>query len=100
MIEDAISRKYAIEWVQNIITVHRYYHPHSKSRNVPIDEVIDSLERVPSIDTVDAVKHGRWIPVDWAEPIRFGCSECHRMVWHIENYCPNCGARMDGEENG
>ena len=47
---DLISRKDAIEWVQNILTIDRYYHPHSKSRNVPIDEVIDALERVPSIE--------------------------------------------------
>lgn len=50
------------------------------------------VKRQPSID---AVKHGRWIPVDWAEPRRYGCSECHRMVWELENYCPSCGARMD-----
>ena len=57
----------------------------------------EEFEKLPS---VDAVKHGRWIPVDWKEPRRYGCSECHRMVWQLENYCPNCGARMDGEENG
>lgn len=50
--DDLISRKEAIEWVQNILTTHLYYHPCSKSRNVPIDEVIDRLERVPSIDAV------------------------------------------------
>ena len=47
-------------------------------------------------------KHGRWIEIDhpWYE-----CSECGErtavvnlngeVVW---NYCPNCGARMDGNE--
>lgn len=69
-----------------------------------IDSIPDAVEewnkRESSIDTVDAVKHGRWMTVDWAEPRRYGCSECHRMVWQLENFCPNCGARMDGEENG
>lgn len=53
---DLISRKEAIEWVQNILATHLYYHPRSKSRNVPIDEVIDRLERVPSIDAVQVVR--------------------------------------------
>lgn len=34
--------------------------------------------------------------VDAEEPRRYGCSECKRLSWHIENYCGNCGARMDG----
>ena len=53
---DLISRKEAIEWVQNILATHLYYHPCSKSRNVPIDEVIDRLERVPSIDAVPVIR--------------------------------------------
>lgn len=47
--------------------------------------------------TVDPVKHGRWDLIDACEPMRYGCSVCHRMVWHHENYCPNCGAKMDEE---
>lgn len=54
--DDLISRKEAIEWVQNILATHLYYHPCSKSRNVPIDEVIDRLERVPSIDAVPVIR--------------------------------------------
>lgn len=44
---------------------------------------------------VDHVKHGRWDLIDSCEPMRYGCSVCHRMVWRYENYCPNCGAKMD-----
>lgn len=95
MIGDAISRKDAIEWVQNILTVDRYYHPHSKSRNVPIDEVIDSLERVPSINKI---KSGRWTHEDrYSATYKYRCSECgahHRARY---DYCPSCGARMDAE---
>lgn len=52
----------------------------------------------------DPTKHGRWIKIvhPWYE-----CSECGErtavvnlngeVVW---KYCPNCGARMDGGENG
>ena len=108
---DLISRKEAIEWVQNILATHLYYHPCSKSRNVPIDEVIDRLERQPSID---AVKHGIWIEENTRpRSSQFYCSVCHRTAYDPQPtridgwvkrcryaYCPNCGARMDGEEDG
>lgn len=53
----------------------------------------------------DAVKHGRWIEVDDGVLIgkgtHFECSECE--VWEswgrLSRYCPNCGARMDGDGN-
>lgn len=44
---------------------------------------------------VAPVRHGRWVVIDAEEPRRYGCSECKRLSWHMENYCPNCGARMD-----
>lgn len=55
-LNDLISRQEAIAWVNNILDVIRYYHPHSKSRNVPIDNVIDALERVPSEDAVPVIR--------------------------------------------
>ena len=50
----------------------------------------------------DAVKHGRWI-VDTAfgNDVMSGeqmviCSECGKGIfWGKQNYCPNCGAKMD-----
>lgn len=52
------------------------------------------------------VKHGKWIPVQYTYfgLKRYECSECmddeywqKRYVEHKEKYCPNCGARMDGD---
>jgi len=58
--------------------------------------------------TVDAVEvvHGRWIfkhnPI--TDPkryfIRIVCSECDLHTGQVSNYCPNCGAKMDGDGNG
>ena len=56
------------------------------------------LMDIPSAD-VAPVRHGRWEVIDEEEPRRYGCSECKRLSWHMENYCPNCGAKMDGESN-
>ena len=47
-------------------------------------------------DDVQPVRHGRWIPVDEMEDA-FDCSECDAMVSKRLNYCPKCGAKMDGE---
>ena len=62
------------------------------------DEVVDCIEAIPSFD-VAPIRHGRWVVIDAEEPRRYGCSECKRLSWHMENYCGNCGARMDGDDN-
>ena len=53
---------------------------------------------IPSAD-VAPVRHGHWEVVDAEEPRRYGCSECKRLSWHMENYCPCCGSKMDEEAN-
>lgn len=58
--------------------------------------IVETLKDLPSAD-VAPVRHGRWEVIDAEEPRRYGCSECKRLSWHMENYCPNCGTRMDEE---
>lgn len=49
----------------------------------------------------DEKKHGEWVE----EPDRrfhWHCSECGYVIGVVKmdcNYCPKCGARMDGEED-
>ena len=56
------------------------------------------IEKQPTVDAVEVV-HGRWkhIHVGGIGYIP-ACSECG---WHDSetNYCPNCGAKMDGDAN-
>ncbi|MGN1416257.1 MAG: hypothetical protein ACI4XF_05410 [Oscillospiraceae bacterium] len=45
----------------------------------------------------ETVKHGHWVPTDWG----FKCSACdygyeHEGYTQFFNYCPSCGAKMDG----
>ena len=47
---------------------------------------------------VPVPSRGRWIPVD-SEMDAFDCSECDAMVTRRYNYCPKCGAKMDGEQD-
>ena len=45
----------------------------------------------------DAVKHGRWKGAGMGD---YYCSLCQRLVNPRTNYCPHCGAKMDGDGNG
>ena len=54
------------------------------------------LMQAPTADVVE-VKHGKWKKVYEIYP-RYVCTSCK----HLYNnkgykYCPNCGAKMDGE---
>ncbi len=65
------------------------------------------MEDAPTIDAVPVV-HGRWINrtknIRGLYDYRYDCSVCQHIFWYggIEtfNYCPECGAKMDGDENG
>ena len=57
-----------------------------------------TIDEAPTIDAEPA-RHGRWIWVrdKYNYPIGMKCSECGRRVKNFgENYCPKCGAKMDG----
>lgn len=52
---------------------------------------IELIKRQPTIDA-EPVCHGKWT----VTPIYIKCSECGESFMLIpQNYCPNCGARMD-----
>lgn len=60
----------------------------------------DDLLRNCPLKEVEQVKHGRWVYDHWCE---FRCSECgnwseSKPYRGKENYCKNCGAKMDKEE--
>ena len=74
------------------------------------DYVCELVDDIPTIDSVEVV-HGEWIGYnadkgsDWlrsdGEPIFLVCNKCHGVVMNHAsvnwNFCPNCGAKMDGE---
>ena len=88
----------------------------NKKRNlIDRDDLIDSLgisdmdiyakECISEAPTVDAVEvvHGHWNvlhfmtePWQLSLPDKYVCSECKIITYSKHNYCPNCGAKMDG----
>lgn len=64
-----------------------------------MSDVADAINKIPSED-VAPVRHGRW---NKCEDGTCYCSECNQnpQEWYERaikalNYCPNCGAKMDG----
>lgn len=71
--------------------------------------VLDVIREAPTVDA-EPVRHGRWIKMTGMLPPEYHghycCSECE---WHLKGlrnswtreedllYCPNCGAKMDGD---
>ena len=57
---------------------------------------IELIKKQPTIDA-EPVRHGKWL---WVDGVR--CSECNYKLQTtgLPSYCPNCGARMDKEDEG
>ena len=78
------------------------------------EEIVAMIERQPKADAVEAV-HGRWVLLAefFDGSICTECSVCGEEYTYKKgrleligveyakyNYCPNCGAKMDGDGNG
>ena len=61
---------------------------------IAFDTLASMVNDAPAAD-VAPVKHGKW---EGEDPItNFVCSVCGSLEEYDTNYCPNCGARMDGD---
>lgn len=58
-----------------------------------------AIERILAADVAPVV-HGRWIEQEkYTFGTMYDCSICGTLILdngHSWNYCPNCGAKMDG----
>lgn len=63
------------------------------------DYLREIIESVPAADVVPVV-HGEWLLRHEGHGHYWECSACHKnpciYVTKDTNYCPNCGAKMDG----
>ena len=68
-----------------------------------VSQIDDALDNLP---TIDSVKHGTWLEINHTCGYHRTCSECGwttDSTWILgsienEKYCPNCGARMNGDK--
>ena len=69
-------------------------------------QVKELIDKMPTIDAVE-VKHGEWLRYgedgkpNSIDTCIWQCDKCLETYYgrteRIPNYCPNCGAKMDGE---
>ena len=76
------------------------------------EDILNAIRNAPTVDAVEVV-HGRWEPelmptgieCTWIAEMTvqaLSCSVCGKCVDVSEGYflyCPNCGAKMDGDGN-
>ena len=85
--DEYIRREDVIEWFMP------YAHA---GESIDADVVISDIKGMKAAD-VAPVRHGRWLPFHStaAGDIQY-CSACEIGCTWQPNYCPNCGAKMDG----
>lgn len=83
---------------------NRYNKEHGNDFVSGIEMVLEYAKNIPAAD-VAPVRHGRWIERKSFHAdggVSAKCSVCKNDVQYLGNplnYCPNCGAKMDGELN-
>ena len=61
-----------------------------------IEAITVNIERIPAADVAE-MRHGRWEQVGSIISM-YECDQCHTITLG-GNFCPSCGARMDGGQD-
>ena len=77
---------------------------------------IDIVHKINEMPTIEEHNTGKWIPYEFGDDTWHKCTACgiadHYIsivqrpngttgrLKSVRNFCPNCGAKMEGEENG
>ena len=89
---ECIEKERVVEWFRP------YGH---EDDGIPYDVLVADIRDMPAADVAPVV-HGRWVHEHISEGYAWVmCSECEAVIHKILinkrlNYCPNCGAKMDG----
>ena len=94
-------------------TIGKFVYKHYVDRDALLDFAnnhkdgqigCNDIARFPTADVVE-VRHGEWYRHDKKKhgDTCYYCSVCEKMaladcmIWELSDYCPHCGAKMDGE---
>ena len=93
---DLISRDAALKVLNN----SRSIRARDGAGGVWID-LLDATDGILRIPTAEPVRHGKWINAGHDAFTQYRrCSSCARLLANAPayDYCPHCGAKMDGVE--
>ena len=93
---DLTSRSYIVQQAQDFRGVFK-----TDLEKYVADMFIRMVDLAPAVDAVPVV-HGRWLRILRGN---YECSVCRCIPYYASsistlNYCPNCGAKMDGGNDG
>lgn len=100
--EDAIT-----EWIEEIFSTEEIIDHNEDLEKLcwkVINGFIGVIETEPTVDAVEVV-HGEWefCEEHWTGDVTYRCSNCGDELATLRgieidwNFCPNCGAKMDGK---
>lgn len=99
-----INREAFIEWLK-CIPLTDLSDGRGLCRVIMEDNFKKAIQKMPEgiVTDVEPVRHGRWISDGDGYHWTYNCSIC---AWkdgypfnERHNFCPNCGAKMDGGDN-
>ena len=106
--DDFISREETIKRIEEVYCVGCNSYHGVRCRACGTGDAIDIIDDFPAADVAPVV-HGRWEHSryeDCSEQFELvKCSQCNHeayaMAFYVRggNYCPNCGAKMDGGDS-
>lgn len=96
--DEFISREATIKRIEEVYCAGCNSYHGVRCRSCGTGDAIDMIEDAPAAD-VTPVVHGRWIMHDDEFGLTCECSACHIETMGDGNYCPNCGAKMDGGDS-
>lgn len=73
------------------------YGRHSVDKQSAVLRCIDAVMEMTAADVAPVV-HGEWLCAETDDEQFFLCSVCNDKEYWESNYCPNCGAKMDAEQ--
>ena len=82
-----------------LLELYQIDGPENETGHVPLPVIRQNIMDIPAADVAE-VRHGRWEEVrDAYGNLEGWLCECGREVKSKDNYCPHCGALMDGKED-
>ena len=96
-----INREELVEWLKRI-PLKDLSDGRGLCRIIMEEDFKRAIRTIPDGTIIDVapVVHGRWIEKEkYTFGVMYDCSICDNRILdtgHSWNYCPNCGAKMDG----
>ena len=87
---------------EDLLELYRMDNPVlNENGHVPLPVIRQNIMDIPAAD-VSPVRHGQWeTSSDRPDSLICSVCKCGFDMWKHDphNFCPNCGAKMDGELN-